>query len=215
LWYNSDNLPYAFSAPVSVFETNDVAQVTSNYSPVEVLSFEPEYNALRAANPTDAPIAVVAQTIAYPGWQARVNGQPAQLESVGQLLGVILPPNTPETIIEFIYYPIVFEIGGLITVATTVILILYLLQVDVRFRRWRARGHAPTAPVVVAASVAMTALPAPPAIEPLALPAPTPPAPTWVRPALGALATAVAATAVAVSAFVAGWLFSRRRPPAD
>lgn len=211
--HKPDAIPYAFAAPVSVFETNEVAAVESGFSPVEVVLLEPERIALRAENPTDAPIAVVAQTIAYPGWEARINGEPAQLESVGELLGIILPPNTPPSIIEFVYHPITFFIGGLITLITSIILIGYLLRVDEHVRGWpqKRRAAAPPAPDPV--------LPVEPPSAPVIIPfaatdlEAAPPAPAFQRGVVvGALVAAgtIFATAAAV---LIGWLL--RRKPSD
>jgi hypothetical protein len=208
-YFNPNAVSYAFSAPVRVFETNDIEQVKQNWSPVEVMRFEPERNVLRAENPTEEPIAVVAQTIVYPGWEARIDGQPAQLESVGQLLGVILPPNTPPVEIEFIYYPTVFEIGGLITIATSIVLIGYLLRVDEHVRHWRKRR---TQPEPVQVPVAMLTDASPVA---QAAPAPVQEVPAMTRrPGLRLIVAALltaGAIAGAAGAFVVGWVLGRNR----
>lgn len=220
--HNPGALPYAFSAPVRVFETNDVEQVIANAVPVEVVLFEPERTILRAENPTNESIAVVAQTIAYPGWEARINGEPATLESVGQLQGVILPPNTPSASVEFVYIPTTFFVGAWITILTTILLIAYLLRVDVHVRRWwvhrtQARDShglevAPSTlvPIPVPAVVAAEQRPSERAsvIETATVNR------GWVVASAAVVVTAIAG-AVAIVFGIVGWLLVRRRSGTD
>ena len=199
-------VPYAFSAPVRIFETDEVEQVEQHAAPVEMLLFEPERNILRAENLTDEPVAVVAQTIAYPGWEASINGNPAQLESVGQLLGVILPAHTPPSIIEFSYRPATFLIGGLITLVTSVVLIGYLLRVDERVRRWWEKPTPAPAPEIAV-------IPAGEASAPLAA-GESEAAPETRRPWRGAITgviVTVGATVALAGALLAGWLLRGQR----
>lgn len=74
---------------------------------------------------------LVVQEVAYPGWEVEIDGRPATLESVGELLGVVLPdaPADGSTInVEFIYRPRELVIGAFSTVLAALLITLYLLR---------------------------------------------------------------------------------------
>ncbi|HLU10015.1 MAG TPA: hypothetical protein VK003_10140 [Oceanobacillus sp.] len=64
------------------------------------------------------------------------------LESVGQLLGVIIPAGDTPQLVEFIYTAPTLKLGGTITLLTAFGLILYLLRVDKVIDRFRQRVRA-------------------------------------------------------------------------
>lgn len=71
---------------------------------------------------------VVVSEWAYPGWQVEINGREANLESVGGLLGVIIPAGTREPqVIEFAYRPPLVYGGGVLTLITAAFCVVYLL----------------------------------------------------------------------------------------
>ena len=76
---------------------------------------------------------LVAQEVAYPGWEVYMNDAPAQIESVGGLIGVRLPQNlangTPIHI-EFAYRPLWFYVGALITFVSVLFFAIYVLRLD-------------------------------------------------------------------------------------
>jgi hypothetical protein len=136
VWYGAQQPAYAFlvgeawlrdwdgepltrprTRPVSYFHRLDSILVTlTDYAPGSVL---------------------VVQEVAYPGWQVAINGAPGRLESVGELLGVVLPPPPPSgptlatpVTIEFTYHPREFYVGAVITISAAVWIGLYLLRID-------------------------------------------------------------------------------------
>ncbi len=75
---------------------------------------------------------VVVHEVAYPGWHATLNGEPVQLESVGNLMGVRLPhPDSVEgpLTIRFEYVPHWFYRGAGMTIFGALLLALYLLRI--------------------------------------------------------------------------------------
>lgn len=68
---------------------------------------------------------VVGET-AYPGWTVTLNGQTADLESVGGLLGVYLPDEGQHRVV-FVYDPGWYRLGAWVTIFTAVLLAVYLL----------------------------------------------------------------------------------------
>jgi hypothetical protein len=77
-----------------------------------------------------AETVLVVQETAYPGWSVYVDGQPAKLESVGQLIGVVLPPSSQPQQVYFEFRPTLSLVSGWITVFSAVIAGLYMLRAD-------------------------------------------------------------------------------------
>ncbi|MFN8527641.1 MAG: hypothetical protein U0670_03415 [Anaerolineae bacterium] len=73
-------------------------------------------------------VVVTVQENAYPGWVAVMDGQQVNVESVGGLLGVILPPGEQRHVIVFAYRPPWFYVGGVVTLVTMTLCALYLLS---------------------------------------------------------------------------------------
>ncbi|MBZ0309115.1 MAG: YfhO family protein, partial [Anaerolineae bacterium] len=73
---------------------------------------------------------LVVQQLAHPGWQVSVDGSPAYLESVGGLIGVLLPRDSQKHSVEFAYRPPLVYRGGVLTLFTCGVLSLYLLRAD-------------------------------------------------------------------------------------
>jgi hypothetical protein len=83
-------------------------------------------------------ILVLAET-AYPGWQAAVDGQPAQLlTAYTTLKAVCVPAGDHE--ISLSYEPVVYQIGGFITLAA---LLLVLAAVVMIWRQGKEEGEGP------------------------------------------------------------------------
>jgi hypothetical protein len=92
------------------------------------------------ASPNES-LVVTVQEVAYPGWMVEVDGEPARLESVGGLLGVVLPAGSGQHIVHFAYRPPLLFLGGVITLMTAVVCVGYLLRADLLVpERWRLRG---------------------------------------------------------------------------
>ncbi len=143
VWYYPDAVSYAFSIPVDDLQRAPFPLTGEMTTPVMLLRRAPDIITLEATPSADLPVAVVAQDIAYPGWVAKVNGEPAQLESVGELLGVILPPGEAPVLVEFEYTAPTLKIGGVITLFTAFLCVVYLLRLDTIPRRIRMRRNAP------------------------------------------------------------------------
>lgn len=69
---------------------------------------------LRVEVSTEAPGLLIVSQQYYPGWNAYVNGKPAQIYAVdGILRGVFLEPG--DHVVEFKYRPLSFMIGGILS----------------------------------------------------------------------------------------------------
>ncbi len=141
---------------------------------------------------------LVAQEVAFPGWEVEINGQPAQLESVGGLIGVRLPdkaPGSPPTEVIFRYAPRLLYASGWLTTASVGVFAVYALRLDRFMRRRRPdKPPAPSEPEPISAAhgpkpepesaPSLVSMPEPePESEPMSVDAAPPPAPLrrpWV-----------------------------------
>jgi hypothetical protein len=130
LWQNPGVLSYAFSAPRSTFQFASEHLPPETTTPITSFERHEDRIALAVTSIESEPLVVVVQELAWPGWQVTVDGAPAKLESVGELIGVVLPPGTTPHYIVFQYIPPLFILGGFITLLTALICILYLLRAD-------------------------------------------------------------------------------------
>jgi len=83
---------------------------------------------------------------AYPGWHVTIDGEEAALESIGGRLGVILPAGDSPRWVQFIYRPLLFLLGGTLTIITALLSILFLLRGErilygLPRRRYAGHGH--------------------------------------------------------------------------
>jgi hypothetical protein len=97
-----------------------------------ITAFERDYDhiALIAPASTNADVIVTVRELAYPGWQVQIDGKPATVESVGGQIGVILPRDNAQYQVLFLYVPPLLVIGSLVSLATALLLMLYLLHAD-------------------------------------------------------------------------------------
>lgn len=140
IWRNPDALSYVFSAPLSELQSQGEVFDSSITTSIETFERSGEHIAIVVMPLSDEESVVVAQDIAYPGWIAKVNGEESKLESVGGLLGVILPSGDGPVLIEFIYTAPTLRLGGIITLLTAIVCAAYLLQLDqvpARLRTWQ------------------------------------------------------------------------------
>jgi hypothetical protein len=142
LFVNVNALPEAFAVPgaqlaflTSEIGRNDVMEVDSFARNAH------HFWITVTPDPGDETI-VVTQEIAFPGWNALVNGQPANLLSIGQLLGVSVPPGETPVTVEFIYSAPALRIGAIITLFGIALSIAYLLRLDAIPARIRALAAA-------------------------------------------------------------------------
>src|SRR5690606_5416217 len=141
VWHKRNAISDAFTVPLERLVAADYPLHSSITSPITDWGRTPEHIWLVVA-PSEEDQVVVAQEAAYPGWIVRVNGSEATLESVGQLLGVIIPAGDTPHLVEFIYTAPTLKLGGMITLFTAFGLILYLLRVDKVIDRFRQRVRA-------------------------------------------------------------------------
>ncbi len=98
---------------------------------------------LRVTSLPDDDTVVVVGDLAWTGWTVTVDGAPARLQSVGQLLGVVLPAGGAVYNVYFRYDPPLFKIGAAITLVTAAMLALWLLGVDRHLPWMTGRGVNP------------------------------------------------------------------------
>ncbi|MDX1992003.1 MAG: hypothetical protein SF029_06425 [bacterium] len=141
-WYNPEALPYAALLNLDDIQRDSPAFLTSltiplmydhNIDSVRVYLDEATLDELPAGQ-----FAIVVQETAYPGWTVRVNGQPAPVESIGGILGVVVPEGAHT--VEFIYQPTWFYAGAIITLASAGLTIVYLLRGE-HLLKWIMRGR--------------------------------------------------------------------------
>ncbi len=140
-WHNPNALSYVFTIPYETListppqlppEDIRFPTITPLTQPVRDYTWLPGHITIPIDNPTDEPLVLVVQDVAWPGWVVRLDGQPAQIESVGQLIGVVVPPNSTPTV-EFEFTAPLLRVGAIITGLTGLFALLYLLRAD----RWR------------------------------------------------------------------------------
>jgi hypothetical protein len=150
LWHNPNALPYAFSIPKPVIDSlTDTLPVTDTQE-ITALERHLDRIALQVTGDSAQPLVVSVSEMAYPGWMVQVDGVPAHLESVGGLIGVVLPPGATPHYVYFQYEPPLLFLGGALTLFTTLVCILYLLHAE-RFilpRLRRGNRTPPTDPTV-------------------------------------------------------------------
>ncbi len=133
-----DALPYAYSIPLeTIGSVSGEALDARLTTPLTSVQRYPDRIRVYSAADSARALVVTLQERAYPGWQVEVDGRPAQLESVGGQVGVVLPPGDAIHAITFAYRPPLFFVGGGITLASALICAGYLLRWDKRFRTRR------------------------------------------------------------------------------
>lgn len=103
-------------------------------TPVTTYLRQPDNITLLVNGDPSGQMVLTLQERAFPGWEVHLDGAPAQLESVGGQLGLILPPDDRPHVVWFVYRPPLFYLGAVITLLASAFSILYLLRVD---RLWR------------------------------------------------------------------------------
>lgn len=144
--YNPQSPGYAFTFPTAMLGSEiqrwNVNPVAYSHAIDEVYIRLTDYRA--------GDVLVITEN-AYPGWIVRVNGETVATESVGGLVGVILPVGTEPLDIVFAYQPKALYLGGFITVIGVMTVSIYLLSPQLRqarllFARLFRRGAPPQSP---------------------------------------------------------------------
>jgi hypothetical protein len=130
LWQREQALDYAFSLPLSVAQSPTQTLPKSATAPIAGLSHGLDRVGLVVEGDPNASRVVVIQELAYPGWGVWIDGAPATVESVGGLLGVIVPPGDGQRLIRFQYIPPLLYLGAGITLVTWAVCALFLLRAE-------------------------------------------------------------------------------------
>ena len=143
IYERKDFLPYAYTVSKAWFESMtepEGAPIVNlkAFLPVPLYERRGDQIALVITAPRTERTIVGLQEKAYPGWRVEVDGKPAQIESVGGQIGVVLPVGDQPVQIYFVYEPVQPIIGGWITLITAGMCMLYLLV--------RRRSKQPTEP---------------------------------------------------------------------
>jgi hypothetical protein len=143
--YDRDGaLPYAFSIPIEEIqnmpkrEGNETFDF-SRFSPIVSVEHAIDRVRLQTNGDSQNELVVSASELAYPGWQVVVNGEDAEIESVGGQIGVVLPVGNIPYSIEFIYRPTMVYRYGVVSVGAMVFCILYLIRIERLFSYLRRR----------------------------------------------------------------------------
>jgi hypothetical protein len=141
LMYNPRTPGYAFITHISDVEhlADRGRPLTSNLTrPVDFRHRIDSVHITLDGSYHNGELLVITET-AYPGWRVTINGEPAQLDVVGDLMALRLfryPrfADDPPLEIVFSYHPVWLYRGGTLTVTFAVIIALYLLRAE-RMRR--------------------------------------------------------------------------------
>lgn len=137
----SNPLPYAFAISreelVNYTPPENAAEsVQTRYLLAEDVIDLPHYRnlvdtiALTVVAPPDEEMVVTVQELSWPGWVVTIDGQPATVESIGYMIGVVLPADGASHDILFRYDAPLFRQGAVVTLVTIAIVSLWLLRVD-------------------------------------------------------------------------------------
>lgn len=133
IWRNPEPLPYAFSAPTALLNNLPPTPISLKADMVkEITNLERSYDNIGLivdSDPRQETVVSIQETT-YPGWRVFIDGKQAILESVGGQLGVRISPNSGQHFVWFQYWPDLLFIGGIFTMVTWVLCVLYLLGAD-------------------------------------------------------------------------------------
>jgi hypothetical protein len=133
LYEQENTLSYAYSVSKGLLESQSPIETAPTFvdlkafSTISLVERRDDQVALIVTEPRRERTVVGVQEKAYPGWRVEVDGKPAQIESVGGQIAVVLPVSDQPVQIYFVYEPIQPVIGGLITLLTAAMCALYLL----------------------------------------------------------------------------------------
>ncbi|MBN1201039.1 MAG: hypothetical protein JXJ20_04205 [Anaerolineae bacterium] len=132
LYENKNAYSYAFTASESVLSAKGYVPTPESTVPVTTIKTHLPDRIVLWVRSESNPIVVAVQERAYPGWEVRVDGKKAKLQSVGGLIGVILPAEGYSNwhTIRFTYRPVWFFRGSVLTMLTAVFCAVYLLDTN-------------------------------------------------------------------------------------
>lgn len=124
LYTKPDAPPYAYmldNLPTESVVASDVLPVNNIQHAMDTIHLT------ASGHPNQERLVVVSEN-AYPGWRVEIDGEMAQVESVGGLLGVWLPTESKEFEVRFAYRPPLLSGGAIISGLTFLVSILYVLR---------------------------------------------------------------------------------------
>ncbi len=133
LWHNpAKEVPYAYT--ISIYDLGRIFDLDTLYDTViavETVLHTSDWIGLVAPPRAQITALIISET-AYPGWSVWVDGQPRDVESVGGLLGVLLPASEQPQIVTFEYRPPLYTLGAAITIFSAFVVSGYLLGIGKR-----------------------------------------------------------------------------------
>lgn len=147
MWENPNTLDYIFTMPLDTLQANE--PIIREYDLTERFPIEPALTTpvhefgwregvigIQINNPTNEPVAVIVQEVAWPGWELTNNGQAVPLEVAGGLIAYVMQPNSENTLI-FMFANRLLTNAGVITLVACAFSIAYLAGADRLIRRRR------------------------------------------------------------------------------
>lgn len=127
--------PYAYQVPLRYYDGKRFQKADPVIArPVEVLTRLSDTIELKVA-PVPEPMIVQAQELAYPGWHAYMDDQPVDLEVLGGMIAVVIPPDGQAHTVTFRYHNQLYHQMAWLSVVGCLCLIAYLLRVDKRIKK--------------------------------------------------------------------------------
>ena len=133
--------PYAFAVPAQLVPGVIAPELVT---PLAVTDRKPDHIRLDVLAQPSQSLIVVVDELAFPGWHARIDGQRVRVESIGGLIGVVVPPlseSGTKQRITFDFRPALFVECAWITLAVIAFCVLYLLRAERVLKRLRPRSH--------------------------------------------------------------------------
>ena len=129
LWRKPGAISYAFTVPMIDLIGASSTLPADVTTPIERIFQLPDRIVVPVGGEQRPRVAVV-QEVAYPGWRVSIDGVPVELESVGGLIGAVVPADGHPHVLDFTYRPPLLLIGSAITLTAALVSILILLRAD-------------------------------------------------------------------------------------
>lgn len=121
-------LEYALAVPVGMVSDPTWVFSLRGIRPIEELERRPDHIRLWVESDADTALVITVQESAYPGWKVEIDGEAAQIESVGGQIGVLLLAGEGRHRVEFTFRPLLLVWCARISLVTCLFCILYLLK---------------------------------------------------------------------------------------
>lgn len=133
--------PYAYTVPLHAYDNKRYQKPEPTLArPVTVIERLSDTVTLHV-EPVPTTMIVQAQELAYPGWQAYVDGERVDLEVFGGFVAVVIPPDGRAHTVEFRYHNVLYHRTATASAIGCTLLALYLLRAD-RWVVWLWRRRA-------------------------------------------------------------------------